>query len=124
MSRRGWAALTPTPAGPIINEIMYNPPWNATVQMTDHQYEWIELYNPTATLFDLSDYTVATANANGYRYTIPAGSKIEPGGYLIVASDVRAFNGQLPLGWQVACPVVGNSGSDTPILGNTVPPSP
>lgn len=111
----GHAGLTAVP-GVVINEIMYNPPWNATVQMDDRYCEWIELYNPTATPFDLGGYTVTTAN--DYHYVIPTGTKIEPGGYLIVASDVRAFQGKLPFGWQVSCPVVGKSGSDTPILGN------
>jgi len=102
----------------VINEIMYNPPWNSQANMTDEWYEWIELYNPTATDVDLSGYTI-TAQKMEYSYSIPEGITIETGGYLIIASDIRAFTGDIDYGWEVNCPVVGEEGNDTPILSNT-----
>ncbi len=105
-----------TPTGVVINEIMYNPPWDDQVQMTDAKYEWIELVNPTLGVIDMGGYRITTDA--GYEMAVPTGTKIEAGGYLIIASDARAFTGGLPNGWTVTCPVVGNSGNDTPILGN------
>lgn len=111
-----FAELFPGGEAVVINEIMYNPPWNSQAQMTDEQYEWIELYNPTVAAVDLSGYRLTTNQQ--YEFIIPAGTKLEAGGYLIVAADIRAFTGGLPFGWAVDCPVLGNSGNDTRILSN------
>lgn len=63
----------------VINEIMYN------ASVTDA--EFIELYNnhPTA-LFDLSGYRLKGAD-----FDFPAGTFIQPGGYLVIAKDSAAF---------------------------------
>ncbi len=111
----GYAELTTAP-GVVINEIMYNPPWNDQWQMTDAKYEWIELFNSSTAAIDMGGWNVVTDA--GYEYVFPAGTSIAAGSYLIVASDLRAFNGGLPEGWTVTCPVLGNTGNDTPILGN------
>src|SRR3989339_1872546 len=111
-----YAELT-APPGVVINEIMYNPPWNEQWHMSDEKYEWIELFNSSTAAIDISGWSVTT-NV-GYEYTIPSHTTIAAGGYLIVASDVRAFNGGLPDGWTDTCPVLGKTGYDTAILGNS-----
>jgi len=103
--------------GVTINEIMYNPPWNDQYEMTDAKYEWIELFNSSTAAIDMSGWRV-TVDAN-YEYVVPANTTIAAGGYVILASDVRAFNGGLPYGWTVSCPVIGKTGNDTAVLGNT-----
>ena len=73
-----------------INEVMYHPPGVAPV-------EWIELYNPFAFDFDLSEFRLDGA----VHHTFAADTRVPPGGYVIVASTamagaVGAFTGQLP----------------------------
>ncbi|RJP28454.1 MAG: lamin tail domain-containing protein [Candidatus Omnitrophota bacterium] len=60
----------------VINEIYYHAPDTETA-------EFVELYNPTAAAIDISGYTFVA----GIFYTIPAGTTIPAGGYLLVVSD-------------------------------------
>ena len=63
----------------VINEIMFNPP------MPDAEY--VELFNVSSnTTFDLSGWQF-----NGLGYTFPAGSLLEPRGFLLLAKDPIAF---------------------------------
>lgn len=70
----------PDPRGQVvINEIMFNPPFPDA--------EYVELFNASSnTTFDLSGWRF-----EGLGYTFPAGSAIEPRGYLVLAKNADAF---------------------------------
>lgn len=72
-----------------LDEIMYHPAAGAP--------EWVELYNPLAIDFDVSNFRLGGAIA----YQFPEGTRIAPGGYLVVAGGAMAgalgpFTGALP----------------------------
>jgi hypothetical protein len=78
----------------VINEIMYSPPAPGA--------EFVELHNvSTNRTWDLSGWLLT-----GARYLFPAGTRLEPGGYLVVARNLTAFN--------------STYGSPTNVLGNYV----
>jgi len=52
-------------------------------------YDWIELHNPAATAVSLDGWTLANEPPPGSRWTLPSGTRIEPGGYLVVACSGR-----------------------------------
>ncbi len=63
----------------VINEILPNPSGPST-ELT----EFIELYNPSADEFDLSGWQLDDIESGGTKpYTIPEGTKIAPGGFLV-----------------------------------------
>ncbi len=67
---RGWAA------GPVvINEIHYDPPDRTSLE------EFVELHNTSTEVVDLSGWYFA----GGIDYTFPAGTRIDPGEFLVVA---------------------------------------
>ena len=83
----------------VINEIMYH---SAAVPENTAQ-EWIELYNdsPTATVV-LTGWKFT----KGVDFTFPNGTTLLPGGYIVIAANVAAFQaahpgfaGQLVGGW-------------------------
>lgn len=99
-----FAAATPTKDQPnapevesrvVINEIMFNPPG-------DHlDGEYVELHNRSGGVVDLSGW----AFVEGVDFTMPPGTVIPPGGFLVVAANaarMRAAYGELPLvgDWQ------------------------
>ncbi len=49
--------------------------------------DWFELYNPAAAAADLSGYTLTDTFANPTKYTIPSGTVIPPGGFLLAWAD-------------------------------------
>jgi hypothetical protein len=61
-----------------INEILYDP------ISGDSDDEYVELYNRSGNPIDLSRWSLAGA----IKYTIPLGTSISPGGYLVVAKNV------------------------------------
>jgi len=63
----------------VINEVDINPPGNDA----DSVSEWVELYNPTQTEIDLSGWQVASTTLFKKTLTIPQGTVINPGGYLV-----------------------------------------
>lgn len=68
--------------GPIvINEIHYDP-----VPKTDH-VEFIELYNRSDQQVDISGWSLL----EGVYYVFPSGTKLAPGGYLVVGADPAAL---------------------------------
>jgi hypothetical protein len=69
----------------VISEIMFNPLGGKT---TD---EWIELHNVSANLVNLSGWRFT----RGVDFTFPNVS-ISPGGYLVVAANVAAFQVRYP----------------------------
>ncbi|MEW6404041.1 MAG: lamin tail domain-containing protein [Chloroflexota bacterium] len=85
------ATLTPTPSGPqypLITEVFYDTPG------TDSDEEWIELYNPTTSGIDLSNYKIGDEETQGSTegmYRFPAGAGIAPGQKIIVALKATGF---------------------------------
>lgn len=106
--------------GPVvISEIQYNPGDD------NRGNEYIELHNISDRTVYLEDsvetetapgvfenQTVSWAFTDGIEFLFPAGTAIEPGGYLIVAKDVSAFNAYytaLPAGTEVLGPFDDNT---------------
>lgn len=50
-------------------------------------YDWIELYNPSSLVVDLSGYGLSDKTDKPYQYTFPEGTVISGGGRLIVFCD-------------------------------------
>jgi hypothetical protein len=74
----------------IINEIMYDPPSDEV------SAEFVELYNRSTNAVDLSGWRFA----EGIDFVFPAGTRVEPDGYVVVASDVawmRSTYGAIPV---------------------------
>ena len=61
----------------VINEIHYNPANNPVLE------SFVELYNPATVPVDLSLWRLA----GGVNYTIPAGTVVAAGGFVVVAQD-------------------------------------
>jgi hypothetical protein len=62
----------------IVNEVEQNP------SGTDAGYEWIELYNPTSNIVDISGWTASTTAGVIVTLRIPSGTRIPTGGYYVV----------------------------------------
>ena len=88
----------------VINEIMYHP----SSENTDE--EFIELYNSGSAAVDITGWKFTS----GVNFTLPAGSVIPAGGYLVVAANAGAFQAKYPgvtnfvAGWTG---VLSNSGN-------------
>ena len=65
----------------LINEIHIDPPVKTEI------VEFVELYNQGDVPVDVSDWTIR----DGIGFRFPAGSSVEPGGYLVVAMDPQMF---------------------------------
>ena len=63
----------------IINEVEINPLGNDSASIS----EWVELYNPTDSDIDISDWEIASTTVLKKTMTIPIGTIIEPGQFLI-----------------------------------------
>ena len=61
-----------------INEVVSNPS------------DWVELVNPSAHAIDISGIVVRD-NDDAHEYTIPAGTSIPAGGYLVIEGDALGF---------------------------------
>ena len=84
------AALTwSAAAAPVINEIMFHPPGAPAENLAE---EWIEIFNPDAAAVSVTGWKFS----KGVVFTIPVGTTIPAGGYLVVAADVAAFNAAHP----------------------------
>ena len=83
--------FTATPSGPqypLISEVFYDTPG------TDSNEEWIELYNPTTSAIDLSNYKLGDEETKGGgegMYRFPAGASIAPGAKITVALKSTGF---------------------------------
>ena len=64
----------------VINEIMYNP---ASDLGNDEFFEYLELFNNDEIIADLSSWSFS----QGIEYIFPDGTIIEPGEYLVIASN-------------------------------------
>lgn len=81
-------ALTQSMANLVVNEIHYNPAVAVTVPAQDpKQYEFIELYNSGTTPLQLD----RVAFSRGITYAFPANKDIQPGEYLVLASNATIF---------------------------------
>ena len=85
------ATFTSTPSGPqyvLISEVFYDTPG------TDSNEEWIELYNPTASTIDLTNYKLGDEETKGGTegmYMFPSGASILPGQKITVALKSTGF---------------------------------
>lgn len=75
-------------AAPVINEIYFRPPGAVENPLE----EWIEINNPDAVAVDVSGWKFT----KGVQFTIPDATSIPAGGYLVVASNVAAFQAAHP----------------------------
>ena len=75
--------IHPYPHNLVINEIMYNPEMNETGK------EWIEIFNPTDEIIDISGWKISNADIYTY-WSIPEGI-VEPGEYKVFANDGQVF---------------------------------
>lgn len=78
----------------IINEIMYHPP----LEMEELQY--VELFNRGDTAVDVSKWSFT----KGINYVLPAGTKLDPGKFLVVCRNTKVF--------------AGNYGNEIPVVGD------
>ncbi len=72
----------------VINEVELNPAGD------DAGNEWIELYNPTATMIDLAGWTLQTTTGVTVSVTIPQGEQIAPNGYYLVTHGEQWLDNQ------------------------------
>jgi hypothetical protein len=87
---RSASPLPPQPAGIVINEIMYDPPYGAAGT------EFIELYNRGAGPVDLAGWQLS----EGITFDFPRGATLPAGCYLVVAADrarLESVYGGIPL---------------------------
>jgi len=72
----------------LISEVLYDAPGK------EPDEEWIEIYNPTASTIDLSNYKVGDEEEQGKgegMLQFPAGASINPGQVIVVANKATAF---------------------------------
>ncbi len=79
-------------ANVVINEIMYHPPHDR------EGLQFVELFNAGATEADLSGWALR----KGVQFVFPNGSRVAPGGFLIVCRDRGAFVERYGTGVKVA----------------------
>ena len=77
-------------AGVVINEIMYRPGTTVPFTVENTGTEFIELHNTDAASVDISGW----AFTSGVSFTIPAGTQIPAGGFVVVASNPTALQGR------------------------------
>lgn len=71
-------------ATPVLNEIHYNNDDNTVFN------EFVEIHNPDDVAVDVGNWSLA----GGVRFTIPPGTSIPPGGYLVIAEDPAAITSE------------------------------
>lgn len=71
----------------VINEINYNPPDDFDPG------DWVELHNPTQVPVDLGGLQFRD---EGHAFTIPEGTVVAAGGYLVLAESAAAFTALFP----------------------------
>jgi hypothetical protein len=98
--------LTLAQAQIVITEIMYNPPESGTDSL-----EYIELYNNSSATVNLGDWNFT----QGIAYTIPAGTTLGAGQYLLIAKSAAAMQNvfaKTALQWTVPADALTNGGED------------
>ena len=95
----------------VINELM--PKNDITAFDEENKAEdWIELYNNSASVVDLSGYYLSDDIANPNKWTIPAGTTIAANGYLIIWCDEDTMDTGLHANFKLT------SGGETLVLSN------
>jgi hypothetical protein len=92
-STRNAPNTPPRPSEVVINEIMHDPPYGA------EGTEFVELCNRGTSTVDLSGWRIT----GGIAFVFPAGSKIGPHGFLVVAANpakLKSVYGDLPMAGQ------------------------
>ena len=64
----------------VINEVESNPPGNDNYGNVE---EWVELYNPTTSSTDISNWKLSTTHGETVTITIPQGTTIPANGYYV-----------------------------------------
>jgi hypothetical protein len=72
----------------VINEVELNPAGD------DAGKEWVELYNPTPIMIDLTGWTLQTTHGETVTVTIPQGAQISPNGYYVVTNAAQWLDNQ------------------------------
>lgn len=92
-----------------LNELMAD---NGVCPDPNGEYrDWVELYNSSDTAVDVSGYTLSD-NVNTAKFTLPQGTRIEAGGYLVIYCDGTDGSGQsAPFG-------LSKYGGETVVLKN------
>jgi hypothetical protein len=73
-----WPSITVAPI-PILNQLVINE-----INGSGSPYDYIELYNATASAIDISGYKVYDSGGIGVAYTIPASTTIAAGGFYLM----------------------------------------
>ena len=74
---------------PTINEINYSSSDNFDPE------DWVEIYNPTDSIFDMSDWEFKD-ESDDHIFTIPQGTLLDPNEYLVLCKDTAAFKDYFP----------------------------
>ena len=86
----GTTCEVPPPVGPWpqlhFTEFHYNP---ATVQGSDSEYEFLELYNPDTATINLEGWSIT----EGLSFTFPAGAEVSGGGHVVVTASAVTYSG-------------------------------
>jgi hypothetical protein len=90
------AATPPTPApttdpSVVLNELLASNAEGLVDEAGEHE-DWVELYNPTASNVDLTDWTLADAGGD---WRFPDGTVLPAGAWLLVFCDEDAGDGPL-----------------------------
>jgi hypothetical protein len=73
---------------PIPNHVLFSEIYYDTIGK-ESDNEWIELFNPTKTILDISGYIIKD---NTGSWVIPNGTTIKAGGYLVIARNATSFH--------------------------------
>ncbi len=82
------AVFSPCAETPTITEINYKSGTNADAG------DWIELFNRSNALLDLSGWYIGDENGNDFEF--PVSTVLPPGGYLVLVQDDAKFTAQFP----------------------------
>ena len=75
----------------VISKVMFYPDTSG-----NPDYEWVEIYNPTDQVVDLTNYTIGDSENlidgdDEGMYSFPSGAVIQPHGYIVIAYDASKF---------------------------------
>lgn len=84
-----------------VNELMADNQ-SAWPDDTGARSDWVELYNAGSTSLDLGGYTLSDDWTDRALYTIPAGTTLEPGGFLVFWADGLPEAGERHMGFKLA----------------------
>ncbi len=78
----------PVPGPVVISEIMYHP---VAEKALEDNHEFIEIHNHDRAPKDVSGWRLASTGNEAVDYTFPAGTTIQPNGYVVVAKNKVAL---------------------------------